>query len=75
MVQKNVKSLIVYPLVEYANRFINCPLILAFIERWYPETNTFHLPFSEMAISLNNVHRILGIPVIGNEWWAKALRE
>ncbi|KAK1303954.1 hypothetical protein QJS10_CPB11g00871 [Acorus calamus] len=28
------------------------------VERWHPETNTFHLPFKELSISLNDVHQI-----------------
>ena len=44
---------------------INMPLISAFVERWHPETNSFHLPFGEMTITLHDVHFLLGIPVHG----------
>ena len=37
----------------------------AFVERWQPETNTFHMPFGEMTITLDDVSTILGIPVTG----------
>lgn len=45
----------------YSN--LDMPLISAFVERWQPETNSFHLPFGEMTITLHDVAYILGIPV------------
>ncbi|XP_021854018.2 protein MAINTENANCE OF MERISTEMS-like [Spinacia oleracea] len=44
---------------------IDAPLISAFVERWQPDTNTFHLPFGEMTIMLHDVQAILGIPIDG----------
>ncbi|XP_057248236.1 protein MAINTENANCE OF MERISTEMS-like [Beta vulgaris subsp. vulgaris] len=43
----------------------NAPLISAFVERWHPETNSFHLPFGEMTITLHDVSLILGLPING----------
>ena len=40
---------------------IDWPLISAFVERWQPDTNTFHIPFGEMTIMLHDVQLILGI--------------
>ena len=40
-------------------------LITAFIERWRPETHTFHLPFGEATITFEDVHHILGLPTTG----------
>ena len=40
-------------------------LIHAFVERWQPDTNTFHMPFGEMTITLHDVWHILRIPVHG----------
>ncbi|CAI0551846.1 unnamed protein product [Linum tenue] len=40
-------------------------LILAFVERWQPDTNTFHLSFGEMTILLHDVQYLLQIPVEG----------
>ncbi|RWR73470.1 serine/threonine-protein phosphatase 7 long form [Cinnamomum micranthum f. kanehirae] len=44
-------------------RYINKILVSSFVERWQPETNTFHMPYSEMTISLDDVGTILGIPM------------
>lgn len=40
-------------------------LISALIERWRRETNTFHLPVGEMAITLEDVGLILGLAIEG----------
>ena len=44
---------------------LDATLIAAFVERWQPDTNTFHMPFGEMTITLHDVHHILGIPIEG----------
>nr|XP_027188713.1 protein MAIN-LIKE 2-like [Cicer arietinum] len=36
-------------------------LISAFVERWHKETISFHLPFGEMTITLNDVATLLHI--------------
>lgn len=41
-------------------------LITAFVERWRQETHTFHLPFAEATITLEDVHYILGLPTAGH---------
>lgn len=40
-------------------------LIKALVERWRPETNTFHFPFGEMTITLEDVYMIMGLPISG----------
>lgn len=40
-------------------------LICVVVERLYPETKTFHMPFGEMTITLDDVSQILGIPIEG----------
>ena len=52
-------------LVSCSYKFVNKVIVSAFVERWQPETNTFHLPFGEMSPTLDDVSVILGIPVIG----------
>lgn len=46
-------------------RHLDSPLISAFIERWHPETSSFHLPFGEMTITLHDVYYLLRIPAYG----------
>ncbi|KAK9282668.1 hypothetical protein L1049_010888 [Liquidambar formosana] len=53
------------PLVTCSFRWSHKALVTAFVERWQLETNTFHMPFGEITITLDNVATILGIPVIG----------
>ncbi|KAK9158588.1 hypothetical protein Scep_005162 [Stephania cephalantha] len=52
-------------LIDCSYRKANKEVISAFVERWQPKTNTFHLPFGEMSISLEDVTILLKIPVTG----------
>ncbi|KAF1898501.1 hypothetical protein Lal_00032081 [Lupinus albus] len=45
---------------------INNHLITALVERWRPETHTFHLPIGECTITLEDVAYQLGLPIDGN---------
>ena len=40
-------------------------LITAFVEQRRPETHTFHLPHSEITITLQDVEVIMGLPIEG----------
>ncbi|XP_025647900.1 serine/threonine-protein phosphatase 7 long form homolog [Arachis hypogaea] len=40
-------------------------LLSALVERWRPETHTFHLPVGEVTVTLEDVTYILGLPVNG----------
>ncbi|XP_065865461.1 protein MAIN-LIKE 2-like isoform X2 [Euphorbia lathyris] len=44
---------------------LDTPLLTAFVERWQPDTNSFHMPFGEMTIQLHDVWQILRIPIDG----------
>ncbi|XP_057532944.1 protein MAINTENANCE OF MERISTEMS-like [Amaranthus tricolor] len=48
------------------HQHIDSALISAFVERWQPDTNTFHMPWGEMTIMLHDVQRILGISIDGS---------
>ena len=47
------------------SREIDHNLITAFVERWWSETHTFHLPHGEMTITLQDAEVLLGIPIDG----------
>ena len=37
------------------------------MERWHPETNTFHMPFGEMTVTLDDVFCLTGLPIRGRQ--------
>ncbi|PNX97562.1 IMP dehydrogenase/GMP reductase related [Trifolium pratense] len=39
--------------------------IWAFVEIWYPETSTFHLPLGELGITLDDAQCLLHLPIQG----------
>ncbi|WVZ61673.1 hypothetical protein U9M48_011510 [Paspalum notatum var. saurae] len=45
---------------------IDNSLITALVDRWRPETHTFHLPCGEMAPTLQDVTYLLGLPIVGD---------
>ena len=40
-------------------------LLIALVDRWRSKTHTFHLPFGEMAPTLEDVAVLLGLPIAG----------
>ena len=44
---------------------IDHALLSGLVERWRPETNTFHLPTGEATITLEDVAYIYGLPIDG----------
>ena len=41
------------------------PLITTFVDRWRPETHSFHLPSGEMYVLMQDVTYILGLHLDG----------
>ncbi|KAI3997547.1 hypothetical protein MKX01_029378 [Papaver californicum] len=64
-VQEYVKLSGLYPLIKHGHDKIDRALVNAFCERWYPETNTYHLPFGEMTPTIEDVERITGLAAKG----------
>ena len=47
---------------------IDINLVSAFVERWHLETSSFHMPFGEMSITLDDVACLLHLPIRGIFW-------
>ncbi|XP_028057298.1 protein MAIN-LIKE 1-like [Camellia sinensis] len=62
-------------LVHCTYRFVNRIVISTFVERWQPETNTFHLTVGEMTMTLDDVGTILEIPITGRSVSAASLTD
>lgn len=50
-------------------------LVSAFVERWHEETSSFHLPFGEMTITLDDVVQITGLKTQGKFITPKILND
>ncbi|KAH7838033.1 hypothetical protein Vadar_021226 [Vaccinium darrowii] len=44
---------------------MNINVFKALLERWSPDTNTFHASYGELGFSLWDLHRISGLPILG----------
>ena len=54
-----------YGVYRLGHIMIDWPLITCLVERWRPETHTFHVPVREMTITLQDVAIILGLRIDG----------
>lgn len=60
-----LKRLGFYQVSQMVGMSVDRFLIGALVERWRPETNTFHLPVGEMTVSLQDVSCLWGLPIQG----------
>ena len=54
-----------YGIYRLGHIMIDWPLITCLVERWWPETRTFHVLVEEMTITLQDVAIILGLRING----------
>ena len=53
------------PLLNTKMNNVDHNIVAAFVERWHPETNSFHFSFGEMTITLHDVFYLTGLRVDG----------
>ncbi|KAH7860645.1 hypothetical protein Vadar_016117 [Vaccinium darrowii] len=63
--KEEIKNLGLLQLTLITQYICNSHRVFAFVERWHPETNSFHFDFGEMAPTLDDVDQLLGIPTYG----------
>ena len=44
---------------------VESSLLSALVDRWRPETHTFHMPFGEITVTLKDIAMITGLPIRG----------
>lgn len=64
-VKGRVEAAGLLPLLTCNLPSVDKTMLTAFVERWQPETSSFHMPFGEMTITLDDVSSLLHIPVKG----------
>ncbi|XP_058184022.1 protein MAIN-LIKE 1-like [Rhododendron vialii] len=60
-----VRSSGLFSLSHIISSYYNKVLLSAFVEKWHPETNSFHFRFGEMTITLDDVPHLVGLQVEG----------
>ncbi|KAL6848192.1 hypothetical protein ACP4OV_022320 [Aristida adscensionis] len=53
----------------------NPAALTALVDRWRPETHTFHLPCGEVTVTLQDVAMILALPIRGDPMTGRAVSE
>ena len=65
---KHIRKTGLLPFITLVSRStpkMNPCAITALVDRWHPETNTFHFYCGEMTVTLQDVSMILGLPIRG----------
>ncbi|XP_075633622.1 serine/threonine-protein phosphatase 7 long form homolog [Castanea sativa] len=65
-VRNIIKAVGLEGLIWVPSREIDHGLITALVERWQPETHTFHMPHGEVTITLQDVEVLFELPVDGD---------
>lgn len=52
-------------LLQVLNIELDLALITVMMERWWPETRLFHLPYGKMTITIQDMKVIMRVPVDG----------
>lgn len=52
---------------------LDAPLLTTFVKRWNKETSSFHIPFGEMTIILDDVSSLFHLPIGVRFWMALVL--
>ncbi|XP_017434779.1 protein MAIN-LIKE 1-like [Vigna angularis] len=64
-IRDNVYGSGLMSLVGISYDYVDRSLLLAFVERFHFETNSFHLPVGEMSVTLDDVSSLLHLPSLG----------
>lgn len=54
-----------YQIATMGTMYADAALLTALVERWRPETHTFHFSFGEMTLTLEDVSCLWGLPISG----------
>ena len=60
-----LRAIGLYQVAQLKCMDIDPGLITALVERWRPETHTFHLPVGELTVTLQDVSILWGLPIRG----------
>ncbi|CAN1181281.1 Serine/threonine-protein phosphatase 7 long form homolog [Linum perenne] len=61
----HLRTVGLYGVHELVRMRLDHDLITALMERWKPETHTFHMPEGECTVTLQDVNIISGLPING----------
>jgi hypothetical protein len=53
-------------LITHGLPLMGAAVLTTFVDRWHPETHTFHLPSGEITVTLQDIAMILGLPIDGS---------
>ena len=61
-----LRAMGLYQLSQMAEEIADPGLCSGLIERWRPETHSFHLPHAEMTVTLQDVSCLWGMTIVGD---------